>query len=245
MSLDTLFPPSERVVYQHNPLVEVICQLRFSARLEISQDMPVEFQKRVRKDYPHFETKSEGEDKVHHFISGDGVTRVSLSSNFLAVSTSAYSEWSDFCEHIERVQPLLEELYDVKDYTRIGLRYVDVIDREALGLSEVPWSQLLDKEKVGLLGLEEADGLVLKHQQVTVFEFEGRAKMRLLSALAKSPDKDEPVAVIDADYFYDRPKKSSEVNDVLEILHTYAGRVFRACIRDTLAQALSPSGSGR
>ena len=49
------FPDTKRVIYEKNPLVEVICQLRFPTILRISQQQPVDFQDKIRFDYPIFE----------------------------------------------------------------------------------------------------------------------------------------------------------------------------------------------
>lgn len=43
-----LFPPTQRVIYHKNPLVEVVCQLRFPTILKIDAEIPVAFQEAVR-----------------------------------------------------------------------------------------------------------------------------------------------------------------------------------------------------
>ncbi len=53
------FPESERVVYGENPLVEVICQLKFPPILDISTAEPAAFQNKVRKLYPLYEKDTE------------------------------------------------------------------------------------------------------------------------------------------------------------------------------------------
>src|SRR2546430_17531048 len=47
-----LFPESERVVYDKNPLASVICQLRFPPILKIDAELPSTFQDRIRAEYP-------------------------------------------------------------------------------------------------------------------------------------------------------------------------------------------------
>src|SRR5258708_12324597 len=54
-----LFPESERVIYDKNPLQQVICQLRFPPILRINTEVPVAFQERVKQDYPFYQEKSE------------------------------------------------------------------------------------------------------------------------------------------------------------------------------------------
>jgi uncharacterized protein (TIGR04255 family) len=46
------FPDYERVIYERNPLNEVLCQLRFPSILKVTSQQPVEFQEVIRTDYP-------------------------------------------------------------------------------------------------------------------------------------------------------------------------------------------------
>jgi len=50
-----LFPPSPRVIYQHAPLTQVICQLRFPLLLRIESEPPADFQERIRHLFPLLE----------------------------------------------------------------------------------------------------------------------------------------------------------------------------------------------
>ena len=48
-------PDYERVIYEYNPLIEVIAQIRFPTILKITSQEPVDFQDSVRFEYPIFE----------------------------------------------------------------------------------------------------------------------------------------------------------------------------------------------
>src|SRR5512133_4231716 len=48
------FPKVKRVIYRHNPLDQVICQIRFPPILKIDAQIPSEFQDRVRKHFPSY-----------------------------------------------------------------------------------------------------------------------------------------------------------------------------------------------
>jgi uncharacterized protein (TIGR04255 family) len=52
------FPESRRVIYDKNPLTEVISQLRFPTVLAIEAEIPAAFQERIRFDYPMFDDGS-------------------------------------------------------------------------------------------------------------------------------------------------------------------------------------------
>jgi uncharacterized protein (TIGR04255 family) len=53
-----LFPDVPRVIYEVNPLEEVICQLRFLPVLKIDTEPPAGFQEEIRAEYPLYESKS-------------------------------------------------------------------------------------------------------------------------------------------------------------------------------------------
>ena len=46
------FPQVDRVVYEVNPLDEVVCQLRFPKSFRLESQPPVELQERMRKTFP-------------------------------------------------------------------------------------------------------------------------------------------------------------------------------------------------
>src|SRR5258708_15277829 len=53
------FPKSERVLYKKNPLIQVICQLRFPAILRIDTVAPSEFHDKIRDQYPLYQHRVE------------------------------------------------------------------------------------------------------------------------------------------------------------------------------------------
>ena len=51
------FPDAPRVMYERNPLVEVICQVRFPPVLRIEAQLPDAFQDRIRDVFPIYNDK--------------------------------------------------------------------------------------------------------------------------------------------------------------------------------------------
>src|SRR5262249_7505491 len=100
-----LFPDSERVVYEKNPLTEVICQLQSPPILRIDTELPADFQERVRQQYPLYQEAVQSAvsipelpqqlakivdemglrkaGKSHNFVSADGEWSVGLTRSFL------------------------------------------------------------------------------------------------------------------------------------------------------------------
>ena len=165
-----MFSNDERVIYAKRQLVEVICQLRFPEILKIDVSEPADFQERIRRDYPQYEKKIEqlppqmvngkpvpqGTVNNYQFISEDSQWKVSLTKGFVALSTHGYLRWEEFAKRLDRVLAALIQLYQPAYFTRVGLRYINAIDRAALGLEDCLWRELIQPGYLALLADEDA-----------------------------------------------------------------------------------------
>ena len=255
------FPASERVVYERNPLEQVICQLRFPSILKIASREPAEFQDWVREKYPIYQhTPSElnvpnevrdvllklgadfaGEGK-HEFRSENEEQAIALTKDFLAFTDSDYRRWEQFIEEVRTAKLAFETVYEPAFYSRVGLRFRDVIDREELGLGEVPWADLL---RDGLLGFLHDEGVRSRitetHTQLAIGLDEPHGSlMAIRHGLAKRSDTGSDGYVIDIDCFISGKVSINEVTSALESFHRVSGNFFRWVIRSTLSKALRP-----
>ena len=154
----------KRVRYEKCPLIEVTYQLNFPTILSIEAEMPVKYQNAIRKNFPQYRTQTEqegeitvninGEEvnpifrqrpikKIHHFISEDGQWRITLAKNQLAISTLQYEQWEDMKEKFKTPLQAFADIYDQSYFDRIGLRYIDAIDREKLNFKDTEWRDLI------------------------------------------------------------------------------------------------------
>ena len=177
------FPDEPRVIYEKNPLDTVICQLRFPAILKIGADPPVDFQESVRRRYPLFKEKppldiagglpSEVASLIakrlpvsmastaYDFTTADEQWTLTLAREFLALTARRYERWELFKEHLEEGLRAVVQHYSPAFFTRIGLRYRDIIRRSALGLERSSWKELLRPHIVGALASPDvADDVV-------------------------------------------------------------------------------------
>ena len=67
------FPETDRVIYAHNPLEQVICQFRFPPILRIDSELPAQFQDRIRHEFPSLIEKSGLKLELQAFSPDDGV----------------------------------------------------------------------------------------------------------------------------------------------------------------------------
>lgn len=259
------FPDSPRVIYRKNPLAEVICQLRFPPILRIDSELPSGFQERIRANYPHYAESRQtslgippnmpaevikliqsfgpqAASASHEFGSGDKNWTVTLTRGFLVLKTTDYRRWEEFRERIERLLTALIEEYAPACFTRIGLRYVDGIQRSELGLVDVPWSELLNPHIAGEFASPDIVDEIEHAARQTLLRLDqngGRVMIRHGIAMAE-PDN-EQCFIIDADLFVEAQQETTDAIRILDRLNQGAGRLFRWCINDRLHQALEPA----
>lgn len=249
------FPEAERVIYSRNPLAEVACQLRFPRILALDERIPAEFQAALGAQYPFVDTREVvqfsfqfgGEapvKRVHYeFSTEDRGYTVTLSSEFIAVTTRSYTRWEEFSRHLVRALEALLSSYAVSIFTRVGLRYVDVISRSKLDLDGVRWSELIRRSALGLLAEDEVPiDSVMELSAATVVKLDAGGKATIRTALGQTEATGpENVFIVDSDFFQDEPVRGS--NDAVALCAGFnrsAGRAFRWIIHDRLHDALDP-----
>lgn len=257
------FPESPRVVYRNNPLVEVVCQLRFPPILQIGSEDPAEFQNSIRDLYPDYERDVHESEELsellnqigaspnsgnvtHKFKTEDGQGMISLAREFVAHTEFDYERWTDFREEVVRMKEAVEKIYGPNFYKRIGLRYRDVIDRQALGLEDVPWDQLLNGTLLGLLGEDELQGRVeetISRVKIQLDEPEGCYAV-LRHGFALESNNEHQVYLVDADFYCDSRTQGEAVLGILDTFNGGAGNLFRWAISERLERALDPQEGG-
>ena len=254
-------PESPREVYKHNPLVEVVCQLRYPTILMVSEVRPAQFQEAIRNTYPLYEERrgpggtlpinvpKEVADLLmmqslaHHFSSDSETREIALTQDFVAVSERQYCRWGNFRKEVELAERVLRTHYTPAFYNRVGLKYVDVLVRSKLGLGDTPWSALLNPSFIGVLGDRNlADDV----QDLSVESLLGipdveQGQVNIKHGIAIHQQDDEEVYVIDADFYTTRRSTPEEVFDALDRFNRWAGNLFRWATTDKLRTALEPT----
>lgn len=125
-------PRVTRVMFQRNFIKTAVCELRFPALLEYETKAPVELQKKLRKEYPHYElhqtlTPGMQQETRHLFRSKDQHWVISFKSSSIAIETSRYTNYEELEKQLEFLLERSRSLLDSDFFTRVGLRYVDEI----------------------------------------------------------------------------------------------------------------------
>jgi uncharacterized protein (TIGR04255 family) len=254
------FPDFPRVIFENNPIKEVICQLRFPPILAISTDPPSEFQERIRHAYPLYEQVGNeaalpkevsqilsglrvplpGTIINHRFTTEDSSRTISLEQGFVSVTQQKYERWEEFAPHIDLAVSALESVYRPAFYARVGLRYQNVIDKDALSLQGERWADLFNPAVTGLLGTNDFAERIRETKSETLIsldEVRGGA-IRVRSGLVTRKDDGAPAYAIDVDLFTQEKCTHEQAFGALDAFHQLARRFFQWTISPRLEHAL-------
>ncbi len=257
-----VFPDSERVIFSNNPLEQVICQLRFQPILSITAKEPAEFQELIRQRHPGYErilsaipkeiadliallpaAPSIPETTVFKFLTDDKKTEIDLTRDFVAVATTNYVRWEDFASTIDLATHALESIYKPAFYTRIGLRYRNVIDRAKCGLTNVPYNELVKKSVAGLLDEPQVDiaSKITASETQTLIDLDQPSDHLVMrNGLMPKQGEDRRYA-IDADFYSEGNIAIGQVLPILGRFHNEARNLFNWIITPRLRNALGPT----
>ncbi len=256
------FPDCQRVIYKKkNPLEAVVCQFRFPAILKIdTNDVLAKFQEKIRADYPNYITAPQVNlppnlppevvnmimqdvasqaNRVNKFASADDVWKLSLTQNFIALTCSKYNRWEDFQAKFFNVLDVLQSECTPAYFTRIGLRYRNVIKKSELGLIGVNWSELIKPRVLGIMASQPEEAVLHSLTQLQMKISDGSGKLQINQGLMND-NNDEICYLIDTDFFYDEKTEAGDAKQRLNKFNTHARNFFRWSIEDKLHNAMEP-----
>lgn len=245
--------------YKNNQITDVVFQIRYSTILKINNDSDTllsEFQNKIKKEYPNYQVLNEnivnvemkGEinniDNVtpqimrnnlknHIFISTNGKTKINLTPNFISLSTQEYKCWEDFKDKFLKILDEFVNLYDIENFNRIGIRYINAFSKKELGINnEEKWDKYLSNE---VLGLTSKYNVNVYSSNIEI-PFEDYSQMRMICGLGTKQNEMQPIPVfiIDKDTYKIGNLKLCDISQILEKLHKHNSEVFESLIKDPL-----------
>ncbi|MCO6512164.1 MAG: TIGR04255 family protein [Aridibacter famidurans] len=257
-------PTSERVVFQNNPIVEVVCQLSFPPILRIESELPATLQEGIRKDFPEYvesqrsgfqltmpvgvpskfspgTLSTENNKKIHTFVTEDKTRFIVLTSDSVAFVAKVYSDWNDFKGWIKNPLDQFIKEYEPRYFKRIGLRYKDLIVRSKLELKVAEWKDLLVPSIAGELCWEGMDELITGKTSQAVYQIGEYERLVLNHGTVIESKAKEECYLIDCDVSSNTESEVNNAYSVLDRFNGIAGNVFRSCLSKRLREALSPS----
>jgi len=255
-------PDYERVIYEYNPLIEVIAQIRFPTILKITSQEPGDFQDSVRFEYPIFEASKNlqipvelsnlltqfnsniASDLRYQFKSEDLNWQLSIDKNSITLVTTKYERYEKFIEKFKHAVEIFEKIYNPSFYSRIGLRYRDLIIRSKLNITNKRWIDLIPKHIASELytpELEESIINFIKNFQLQT-EF-GRVNFNhgLVQIRDIEKNSDETAYLLDADFFTEeKTERGENVWNTFDKANRTARDLFRWSITEELHSAMRP-----
>lgn len=258
-----LFSDNTRYSYARSPLIEVICQLRFPTILSIGSTEPAQFQEQVRGDFPRYMAKQEQQpprivngklDQVspvtnYNFISTDGLWKINLTKDFIALSTLRYTGWEEFAQKLDKVLALFIQIYQPAFFERIGLRYINAFSRKRLGLEGELWDDLINPPFIGVLSEPDVDETQTQKSAMDVeMNLGDNRRMKLHAGpgmLGDGKQDPEPKFILDGDFSVaGKELPAQRIAGDLDVLHDYAVRLFNSAITKDLHDAMGPTPIG-
>jgi uncharacterized protein (TIGR04255 family) len=251
------FPEAARTIYRRNPLVEVICQLRFPTilRVDAEREPAAQFQEAIRATFPLYEEivpevplprqlqqllKIQGGQIERHFSSADQFWMASLTRDFIALSCRRYRQWEEFQQQFAMTREAVEHVYAPSFYSRVGLRYKNVIRRSRFNLQDVPWSELLQPHVAAEFSSAQVVGDISKAAHDVSFrlqQFDGEVQVR--HGVIDSDG--EQSYLIDGDFFTNQRTELNNVGEILNYFNEQTRRLFHWSITPRLHDAMEPA----
>lgn len=258
-----MFSNESNVHFARHQLAEVICQLRFPEILAIAANSPVDFQEKIRGEYPQYLRKQEvpasrttdtsGKTVVngnnvtinHQFASADGIWRVNLTSKFISLTCSQYTRWEDYAGRLDRILAAFISVYRPAYFERIGLRYLNFFSRKELGLDGVSFSQLFSPCYLGLLAEEDVPESSTTRCTVDAeMALRGGCRLKIHTGpgmVKKNGQADNEVKfILDQDLYMPGQVPVNLSTAALQTLHSQANSIFLGAITDMLRNAMEP-----
>ena len=258
-----MFSNECRCHYRRNQLAEVICQLRFPEILSIEANAPVEFQEAIRQEFPQFQRRQEmpapriagapGNMTVqnapaitnYQFASADGVWRVNLTGRFISLTCTRYTCWEDFAGKLDKPLAAFIQIYKPAYFERVGLRYLNFISREGLGLADTPFRDLIAPCYLGPLMEEDVSETAANRCSIDLeMGIRGGCRVKLHAGpghVKRGNQQEKEVKFIfDQDLYMPGQLPVNLSAGALQTLHAQADSIFRGAITDILHDAMEP-----
>lgn len=255
----------KKIKYENCPLIEVTFQINFPTILSIDAAEPFSFQEEIRSKYPIYTPQTVQNNeiqvsveneianavinqqyirKLYHFLSKDQQWRVTLSKDMLAISTVKYDTWEDLREKAIEVINLFVKMYNPAFITRIGLRYIDALERSKLGLLDTPWCELVKPHLCGSLSYKSESNVNVRKSNVTAELSYDNVIVNYTSGLGTvnhhNGEAPSEAFILNCDYYVFDKFDISDLNDLAEKLHERSHIFFGESITEKLHKAMRP-----
>lgn len=242
---------------------QCICQIRYPNILKINEELPSEFQDKIKDKFPNVEILNEEQNQLffqkndneevvpqlfqnkvknYKFSSKDETYIINLTGTFLAISTEKYNGWNNFFNLFNEIVKIFVEIYSPAYINRVGLRYINAFDKKAYGLkNNISWSSLFNSHILGLLNAPNIKNRVVNNQIQSELKLEkDSSSIRIISALANVKNSPNINIVLDTDSMINKITQFSELKDNLAYLHDESMGFYLSCLKEKMINLMEP-----
>lgn len=225
------FPALADHVFENAPLVVVLTQVRFPPILALlAEPGAAGFQEAIRETYPTMTkiedvgvllgpttVQAQRQAPVWQFTNSDKQWVVTLSVDFIAFETPAYTHADDFLTRFDRILDALDRTVHPARSLRVGLRKVNQLVAAHQDARE--WQHRLNPKLVGLLSDQELPGEVrFLFSDLRLGDENGDELAVRHGVIEGTPTKYR----MDLDYSTERPFEIKAGSDLTALLRSYA-----------------------
>lgn len=228
-------PTTEHQTFDRNPLVAVICQLRFDPILKVHEGVP-DLQDKIRARFPGYQ-EAEGvfieltdglprqrAVRQHRFTTKGERTVALLADQAIALEYRDHLDREVLLNDAQLVFGALEQVYRSVSPQRLGLRYVNAIDLEAIRRDlgkEVTWRDVVTEGFIGIpTGL--ADHADTRFASETTSRLDP-GQMTVRMGLLPQPDTSQLHFRLDVDRY---TEEDLGVGDVEQLLRGFVDDIY-------------------
>ena len=250
-------PSCDHHVYRRNPIRTVVIQLRFHPILKVGDGVP-NFQEAVRHLFPSF---SEGkarhvnldiqgsgfrvqEERFYEFSTVDGSAALKLSQGALAFEVKRHQHKEELCSRFGVACSALASAFSNISPTRLGLRYINVLDRQQIESElgrQVSWGELISDGFLpipnDLLDLNET----LFGSEISSALEPGTLTLRY-GLLREAPSEMQPKFRFDVDRYMEAPLDFTRVGEQVAMFAEDIYRLYQTAILEPVREWMRNEG---
>lgn len=222
MALD--FGDHPDVVYEHAPLLSVLCQVKFPPILSL-MTMPgvAGFQSALTGEYPKLVTPPTGPDAppVWRFQDEDERWTVGLAPDFVSIETPSYTHSGEFLDRFERVLVNLYRTLRPLPSVRIGLRKVNALPAEPGTKDTLALKGMARDELLGPLLVEKFPAPISVAFSFLQFDDDDN-RLMVRYGMEATTEPEQLRFILDLDYFTERPYTLETPGPIIDLLRYYS-----------------------
>ena len=224
-------------IYPNSPLVEVVCEIRFSGELAI-ECRRNEFFDKIRKKYPKIlipQTVSSQTNSLtpYRFENESKNAGIMLALNRFAFYDKEYSGHKKFISEFTRLAKILVETYPLRGLERVGWRYINII----------PYSRengIVPLKRFVAAGIKVPEGISDQFENlgiVFVSRVSGGKITTRIDSIIRSNDQQEAL-LLDFDFAMTEKLQTSKIGAYVRKAHKQTRSLFENLITDEYRQYL-------